>query len=147
MNVYAVKRYLCVFAGAAVGALLRWGVGLYIPSTFYAQALLFLVLNLAGSILLALVSLPSLWEQEKAKVEGRAKKADPLWFSALGTGFCGTITTYSSVAVLAAVDSPGMLHSCLYLFGGALLGACGAAIIVWWGLKDRPHSPSVEEVS
>ncbi len=72
---------LLVALGAAVGAPLRFVCGHYLDGRFARGTLL---VNVAGSFLLGLLSALSLGEQPMAL---------------LGLGFCGGLTTYSAFAV------------------------------------------------
>lgn len=112
---------LLVLAGAAVGAPLRYLVGLATPASAFPFGTL--IVNVAGSFLLGfLVALP----------------ADPATAALLGTGFCGALTTYSTFSyetlrlarsgarLLAAANAVG---SVLAGLGAAALGALLAAVV------------------
>jgi CrcB protein len=74
---------LLVALGAAVGAPLRFAVGLWLDRRLHWGTL---AVNLVGSFVLGILV--------GAAVEGH-------WLALLGTGFCGGLTTYSAFAVQA----------------------------------------------
>jgi fluoride exporter len=79
---------LLVAAGAAVGAPLRLLAGHWLDHGFPWGTL---VVNVAGSFLLGILSALSLGDQA---------------YALLGTGFCGGFTTYSAFAVKAHERGP-----------------------------------------
>jgi CrcB protein len=116
-----------VCAGACLGALARWGLGLWLntggPVTWGTLAA-----NLAGGYLIGLCvatfnALPHL---------------DPAWRLALVTGFLGALTTFSS---FSAEVVELLLHqrygwaagvAALHLSGSLLLTALGIYSAQWW---------------
>lgn len=74
---------LLVALGAAVGAPLRYLIGLWLDRRLHWGTL---AVNLVGSFVLGLLV--------GAAVDGH-------WFAVLGTGFCGGLTTYSAFSAQA----------------------------------------------
>jgi len=118
---------LSICAGACVGALARWGLGLWLntggPLTWGTLAA-----NLIGGYLIGLCvatfeALPHL---------------DPAWRLALVTGFLGALTTFSSFSA----EVVGLLHqqrygwalgvAALHLFGSLLLTVLGMYNATQW---------------
>lgn len=80
-----------VFAGGFVGGLLRYAVVRTWPASGYDVPWSTLVVNVAGSFLLALIV-----------VAVSRRQLHPLARPLLGAGFCGALTTFSAYVV--AVD-------------------------------------------
>jgi len=78
-------EHLRVAAGAGLGALVRWALGVGLDGQHILVPLV--VVNIAGTVVLALVT--------------AAPELDPRWRALIGTGFCGGLTTFSAVAVAA----------------------------------------------
>ena len=70
-----------ISAGAAIGASLRWGLGLWLNSLFSSLAFGTLVANFIGCLLAAFWTFPQF---------------SPEWRLFLVTGFLGALTTFSS---------------------------------------------------
>ena len=113
-----------VLAGGAVGTAAREAVVLLVPS-IGGLPLAILLINLAGAFVLGAL-LEAL--QRRGPDEGRRR----LLRLALGTGFCGGFTTYSTLAVGVAVPlttgAGGLAVG--YGLGSVLLGAVAA----WLGV-------------
>lgn len=75
-----------VSAGAAIGASLRWGLGLWLNSLFSSLAFGTLVANFIGSFLMGIL-LAAFWT---------FPQFSPEWRLFLVTGFLGALTTFSS---------------------------------------------------
>jgi CrcB protein len=117
---------ICI--GASLGALMRWGLGLWLsPGALIPWGTL--TANLLGGYLVGLV----------IAVFQALPQLDPVWRLALVTGFLGALTTFSSFSA----EVVGMLGqqryllafgtAALHLFGSLLLTAAGmrtAAILV-----------------
>lgn len=114
---------LSVFAicvGASLGALMRWGLGLWLsPGALIPWGTV--AANLLGGYLVGLV----------IAIFQAAPQLDPIWRLALVTGFLGALTTFSSFSA----EVVGMLGqqrfllafgtAALHLFGSLLLTAAG----------------------
>ncbi|QNP60559.1 fluoride efflux transporter CrcB [Paenacidovorax monticola] len=122
-----MPAYVAICLGACVGALARWGLGLWLntggPLTWGTLAA-----NLIGGYLIGLCvatfeALPHL---------------DPAWRLALVTGFLGALTTFSSFSA----EVVGLLHqqrygwalgvAALHLFGSLLLTVLGMHNATQW---------------
>ena len=75
-----------VSAGAAIGASLRWGLGLWLNSLFSSLAFCTLVANFIGCFLMGIL-LAAFWT---------FPQFSPEWRLFLVTGFLGALTTFSS---------------------------------------------------
>ena len=110
-----------VLAGGAVGTGARYQLGLLIPEAGFIVPLVTLAINVAGAFLLG------------ALLEGLVLRGDDVGWRrharlAVGTGFCGGFTTYSSLAVavtnMAQQGHP--VRSLAYGGGSIVLGALAA---------------------
>jgi CrcB protein len=116
-----MTAFLAIGIGAALGAWLRWGLGLWLNPVFTPMPLGTLAANLIGGYLVGICvavfqSLPQL---------------DPVWRLLLVTGFLGALTTFSSFSA----EVVGMLMhqryamalgtAALHLFGSLLLTVAG----------------------
>lgn len=97
-----------VAVGGALGALTRYGLGVWFPHIWTT-----LVINILGSLVLGLLA--------------ALLVHDKVWYIFLGTGFCGGFTTFSSFAVEAVTESP--MRSILYVLGTLIPAILAAA----WG--------------
>ena len=124
MSVFAI----CV--GASVGALARWGLGLWLSP---AGAIPWgtLAANLIGGYLIGIC----------VAVFQALPQLDPVWRLALVTGFLGALTTFSSFS--AEVVEMLVQHryalalgtAGLHLFGSLLLTVAG----IWSAHQILPH--------
>ena len=80
-----------VFAGGCVGGLIRYAAGRQWPTSAYAFPWSTFAVNVAGAFVLALLIIVV------TDVLGASTYVRPL----VGTGFCGALTTFSSVVVVA----------------------------------------------
>ena len=106
-----MKRWLAVFGGGMLGGISRYGVGLMLPA---AQGLAATTtVNLVGSFLLAFITF------------GLSQAIDlPSWLIlALGTGFVGAFTTWSTLTLEAVT-----LHALVWLFADVTLGLAAAGL-------------------
>ena len=83
-----IRPLLAVALGGAAGSLVRWGLVALGPDA--RSALIVFGANAVGSLLLGALI-------------GRREQLEPDVFAAIGTGFCGGLTTFSSYAVAVAV--------------------------------------------
>jgi len=115
-----------VVLGAAVGAPSRWALDQYVQtrrdSVFPWGTF---VVNVAGSLLLGLVL--------GAAASG---PASPRLVAALGTGFCGGFTTFSTFAyeTLRLVEDGSYAEAALNVAASVAAGLAAAA--AGWGLAD-----------
>ena len=117
---------ICI--GASLGALLRWGLGLWLsPGALVPWGTL--AANLLGGYLVGLV----------IAVFQAAPHLDPVWRLALVTGFLGALTTFSSFSaeVVGMLGQQRYLLACgtaaMHLFGSLLLTVAGmrtAAVLI-----------------
>ena len=115
-----------VAAGGVLGAMTRYGLGLLIPAPG-AWPLPTLVINLSGALALG------------ALLEGLSRRGPDVGSRrvlrlALGTGFLGAYTTYSTLAVdavhLLTTDAPSAVG---YLVASLLGGAAATTAGIWLG--------------
>ena len=115
---------LAVFAislGAAIGALARWGLTLWLG--IGAMPWGTLAANLIGGYLIGLV------------VAGLAllPEVSPLWRLALVTGFLGGLTTFSSFSIeVVTMLMEGQLGVALITAGSHLFGSL---LLTWLGVR------------
>jgi fluoride exporter len=116
MSVFAI----CV--GACVGALARWGLGLWLnPGAVIPMGTL--AANLIGGYLVGLA----------VAIFQAMPHLDPAWRLALITGFLGALTTFSSFSA----EVVGMLGQQRYLlgFGTAAMHLFGSLLLTVAGIK------------
>jgi len=116
MSVFAI----CV--GACVGALMRWGLGLWLsPGALISMGTL--AANLIGGYLVGVA----------VAVFQALPHLDPAWRLAIVTGFLGALTTFSSFSA----EVVGMLGQQRYLlgFGTAALHLFGSLLLTLAGIK------------
>lgn len=120
----AVPAWVGIALGGAVGALARYGMNLLLTSrqahTSWASfPLATLIVNVLGSFLLALVVTLAL-----------RGHLSPAWRLALGTGFIGALTTFSTFEWEAdfLLREGELLRAALYVFGNLFLGFLGIGL-------------------
>ena len=121
------KSVLAISIGAALGALLRWQLGIRLNSLFPTIPPGTLVANLVGAYLigLAVAFFTSL------------SAISPEWRLLIITGFCGGLTTFSTFsAELATLLQQGRLSWALgaaaaHVAGSVLMTFAGMATVVW----------------
>ena len=116
-------QVIAICVGASFGALVRWGLGLWLNTSAASMPWGTLAANLIGGYLVgvcvaAFNNLPEL---------------DPVWRLALVTGFLGALTTFSSFSA----EVVGMLQLQRYALaaGTAALHLFGSLILTSLGLK------------
>lgn len=118
---------LAICIGASIGALARWGLGLWLnPGAVIPFGTL--AANLIGGYLVGLC----------VAVFQALPHLDPVWRLALVTGFLGALTTFSSFSA----EVVGMLgqqryalafgSTALHLFGSLLLTAAGIRTVMFF---------------
>ncbi|WP_434628150.1 fluoride efflux transporter CrcB [Chromobacterium sp. CV08] len=124
------KSILAVSGGAALGALLRWLLGLRLNSLFPALPPGTLAANLIGGYIIGVAvacfaDLPNL---------------SPMWRLLIITGFCGGLTTFSTFSA-EVVDLlrqgqllPALTSIAIHVSGSLLMTAAGIAS---WQLLRR----------
>ena len=116
---------LSVFAiciGASIGALGRWGLGLWLnPGSLLPWGTL--AANLMGGYLVGIC----------VAVFQALPQLDPVWRLALVTGFLGALTTFSSFSA----EVVGMLEQQRYVlaFGTAAVHLLGSLLLTLAGIK------------
>jgi CrcB protein len=116
---------LSVFAiciGASMGALARWGLGLWLnPGSLLPWGTL--AANLMGGYLVGIC----------VAVFQALPQLDPVWRLALVTGFLGALTTFSSFSA----EVVGMLEQQRYVlaFGTAAVHLLGSLLLTLAGIK------------
>ena len=116
---------LSVFAiciGASIGALARWGLGLWLnPGSLLPCGTL--AANLMGGYLVGIC----------VAVFQALPQLDPVWRLALVTGFLGALTTFSSFSA----EVVGMLEQQRYVlaFGTAAVHLLGSLLLTLAGIK------------
>ena len=116
---------LSVFAiciGASIGALARWGLGLWLnPGSLLPWGTL--AANLMGGYLVGIC----------VAVFQALPQLDPVWRLALVTGFLGALTTFSSFSA----EVVGMLGQQRYAlaFGTAAVHLLGSLLLTLAGIK------------
>ncbi len=121
---------LAVFAiclGASIGALARWGLGLWLnPGTTVPGLMPWgtLAANLIGGYLVGVC----------VAVFQAMPQIDPVWRLALVTGFLGALTTFSSFSA----EVVGMLQQQRYALAGAtaVLHLAGSLLLTVAGIKS-----------
>ncbi len=112
---------ICI--GASLGALLRWGLGLWLsPGALIPWGTL--AANLLGGYLVGLC----------IAIFQAMPQLDPVWRLALVTGFLGALTTFSSFSA----EVVGMLTQQRYLlaFGTAAMHLFGSLLLTAAGMRS-----------
>ena len=114
---------LAICIGASLGALARWGLGLWLnPGAVIPLGTL--ASNLIGGYLVGVC----------VAVFQAMPNLDPIWRLALATGFLGALTTFSSFSA----EVVGMLGQQRYAlaFGTAALHLFGSLLLTVAGIKS-----------
>jgi CrcB protein len=123
------KSILAIACGAALGALLRWFLGLKLNSFFPAIPPGTLAANLIGGYIIGFAIAYFAW----------APSVAPEWRLLIVTGFCGGLTTFSTFsAEVVTLLQQGRLLVALGAVGvhvGGSLFATFAGIVTWQLLR------------
>ncbi len=116
-------QVIAICVGASLGALVRWGLGLWLNTSAAWMPWGTLAANLIGGYLVGLC----------VAVFNNLPELDPVWRLALVTGFLGALTTFSSFSA----EVVGMLQLQRYALaaGTAALHLFGSLILTILGLK------------
>jgi CrcB protein len=115
---------LAICAGACVGALLRWRLGLWLSTPGALLPWGTLAANLIGGYLIGVT----------VAVFQANPHLDPAWRLAIVTGLLGALTTFSSFSA----EIVAMLQQARYALaaGTAALHLLGSLLLTWAGLKS-----------
>lgn len=116
-------QVIAICVGASFGALVRWGLGLWLNTSAASMPWGTLAANLIGGYLVGVC----------VAVFNNLPELDPVWRLALVTGFLGALTTFSSFSA----EVVGMLQLQRYALaaGTAALHLFGSLILTILGLK------------
>lgn len=123
---------IAICAGACLGALLRWGLNVWL-NQYTAIPLGTLAANLIGGYLVGVC----------VAVFQALPQIDPLWRLALITGFLGALTTFSSfsaeVVEMLAQQRYALAFgtAALHLFGSLVLTLAGMQSVAWFVTKHN----------
>ncbi|MDQ0418598.1 CrcB protein [Croceifilum oryzae] len=116
--------YWVIGLAGVIGALLRYYVGIFLPSgELYGLPLGTLSVNFIGCFSLSWFTV---WSMERKQI--------PSWFrTGFATGFIGAFTTFSTFSV----EVVKMLHDGLWImaFSYVLLSLWGGLLLTWSGYK------------
>lgn len=122
---------LCVAGGSAVGALLRWGLSLWLNPLWAGFPLGTLLINASGGFVIG------------AAAGWFAQQNDPLLRLLLMTGLCGGFTTFSAFSL----ESLGLLqrgalglalaHTLAHVLGSLLCAWAGWTLVQAVGIAAR----------
>ena len=118
---------LAVGLGAAVGAWLRWGLGLWLNALHPIAPLGTLAANLAGGYLIGMAI--AFFAQHPGLT--------PEWRLFIVTGFLGGLTTFSTFSaevftlLSRAQLAAGLALICLHLFGSLVMTGLGVLTFHW----------------
>ena len=121
------KSILAISTGAALGALLRWQLGLKLNSVFPTVPPGTLAANLIGAYVIGLA----------VAFFASFSALSPEWRLLVITGFCGGLTTFSTFsAELTTLLQEGRISWALaavaaHVVGSVLMTLAGIATVVW----------------
>ncbi|RQO63304.1 fluoride efflux transporter CrcB [Paucibacter sp. KBW04] len=118
-------KILAVASGASLGALLRWGVGLWLNSSWMGFPLGTLLVNLVGGLLIGM------------SLEWFGRTPDELLRLLLVTGLLGGLTTFSSfsgeslVMLQRGEFGLALAHTAAHVLGALAAAALGLRLMQW----------------
>jgi CrcB protein len=114
-------------AGASLGAIARWQLGLWLNASGSWLPLGTLVANLVGGYLIGVLM----------GVFQAHPEIDPVWRLALVTGFLGALTTFSTFSI----ETVQLLQAQRYAqaLGLSALHLFGSLALTWLGLRTVSH--------
>jgi len=121
------KSVIAIAAGASVGALLRWWLGLLLNGLFPTVPPGTLAANLVGGYVIGLA----------IAFFGSYTALAPEWRLLVITGFCGSLTTFStfSAEVLSLLQQGralwAMAAAAAHLVGSVLMTLAGIGTMLW----------------
>ncbi|UOO81011.1 fluoride efflux transporter CrcB [Uruburuella testudinis] len=123
-----LTHIIMIAAGAAIGAVLRWALGLWLASASSSMALGTLAANWLGAYLIGIA----------AALVMHTEMLPSHWRLLVITGFLGSLTTFSGFSL----EVVGMLQAqrwgaalatiSLHLLGSLLLTAAGMFTVAFW---------------
>jgi fluoride exporter len=116
-----VLPVLAICIGASLGALARWGLGLWLTTAAFPYGTL--ASNLIGGYLIGIA----------VALFQAMPQLDPVWRLLLITGFLGGLTTFSSFS--AEVVAMLMNERLAMALGTAALHVCGSLFLTWLGIR------------
>jgi len=125
MSAISWLQVLLISLGASLGALARWGAGLWLNATWNGFPLGTLLVNLVGGLLIG------------AALEWFTHRPDELLRLLLVTGFLGGLTTFSafsgeSLSLLTrGAFGLAALHSLAHVLGALGAAAVGMRLMQW----------------
>ncbi|TDQ56627.1 camphor resistance protein CrcB [Mesocricetibacter intestinalis] len=112
---------LLISSGAVLGALLRWGLGLWLNPLFSWFSFGTLAANYLGCFIIGML-MALIWQ---------FPQLDPQWRLFLITGFLGSLTTFSALS--AEVTEFFFRQRWTEGFGVLFLHLCGGLLFTWFG--------------
>jgi len=118
-------KILAVASGASLGALLRWGAGLWLNSSWMGFPLGTLLVNLVGGFLIGM------------SLEWFGRTPDELLRLLLVTGLLGGLTTFSSfsgeslVMLQRGEFGLALAHTAAHVLGALAAAALGLRLMQW----------------
>jgi fluoride exporter len=112
-----------ICAGASLGALARWGLGLWLSTPGAVMPYGTLASNLVGGYLVGIA----------VALFQAMPELDPVWRLLLITGFLGGLTTFSSFS--AEVVAMLLQDRLALAFGTAALHVFGSLVLTWLGMR------------
>ncbi|AET66136.1 crcB protein [Desulfosporosinus orientis DSM 765] len=116
-----MQTILVITVGGALGALSRYGLGLWISNKWNQEFPLHtFIINITGAFLLGFLHILFI---ERLNVS-------PLWRLGIGVGFLGAFTTFSTFGVeaISLLESGSYLTAGLYTLLSILVGFTGVAL-------------------
>ena len=119
-----MQTILVIAVGGALGALSRYGLGVWISNKWSQEFPLHtFLINITGAFLLGFLHILFL---ERLNVS-------PLWRLGIGVGFLGAFTTFSTFGfeVISLLEGGSFLTALLYILLSLIVGFSGVALGVW----------------